>query len=170
MTNNFLLIIVFFFKCSAFSQHQELSKELTLLSVTDRTLFPILDSMISSEQKCKYYNDSLFFTIHIRNIYCDSIHLINIQSNNNLRIALNLEPDGYLYYAKHLFMIYGFKEGLFFATSNNKKVFTCSEFILNSKRDTLVTNLEILNDSFTIWRYYYIDNKFILQDKSSSCN
>lgn len=92
-----------------------------MLSIADTSLNSIFDSVVCFEKNCDYYTDSLFFTIKLKQIKSDSLFALNIQSNNNMRTAINLDPDGYLYYKEHLFMVYGSDNGVFFLKQIKKE-------------------------------------------------
>jgi hypothetical protein len=164
------LTLCFFYSGSVSSQHISKNSELTLLSIKNSELYSILDSIISFEKNCGYYSDSLFFTINLRQIKGDSLHVLNIQSNNNMKTAIILAPDGYLYYKEHLFMVYGADNEVFFSKTNKKRKFKYVEYSPNHKKDNVVTVIDILDDSFTIWVYWYIKDHFIFKDKAGSCD
>jgi hypothetical protein len=96
--------------------------------------------------------------------------MLNIQSNNNMKTAINLDPDGYLYYKEHLFMVYGSDNEVFFSKTNKKRRFKYVEYSPSLKKDNFVTVIDILDDSFTIWVYWYVRDHFIFKDRSGSCD
>lgn len=141
-----------------------------MLSIADTSLIPILDSAICFEKKCKYYNDSLFFTIDVRQK--QDVYELQIESSNNMNSAQDyFEPIlGYLYYNNHLFLVYNQVSEKFFSMTEETKEFKYIKYDESYQSGDTLILYHIIDDSHTSWNYYYINNKFVLNGKTSSCN
>jgi hypothetical protein len=139
--------------------------EIPLLVIKHPELHEILDSLISFEKKCDYYNEELLFVIRI------------FEHEGELRIHLSsygLPPK--LYHSNeigvvireyHSFIVRGeFIDDLFDATDEVRKV----NFYIPDKL-TSEEFEDILEESvkYTTWYYKYIDNNFISDGKYSLC-
>lgn len=90
------------FSCSVSSPPIVKSNKLAMMSIADTNLIPILENAICLE-KMQYYNDSLFFTIDVRQK--KDIYELQIGSSYDLNNTMNyFEPIlGYLNYKNYLF-------------------------------------------------------------------
>lgn len=165
----FLVITFYLNSCSASSQQTTKSNDLPLLSIDNEGLFPILDSITVLEKKCDYYNDSLFYTIDIREV--KGAYELQIESSNNINTALDyFQPTlGYLYYKEHLFLIYGTYKKFFSMTEKTKK-FSYTKYDASQNKSDTTTIDHVIDDSHSYWNYWYAKDKFIFQGKSSFCN
>ena len=173
MKVNLLYSICFIFclnSCSVSSQHMIKTNELTLLSIADTNLCTILDSVISFEKKCEYYNDTLCFTIDVRQV--KNIYELQIGSANDMDNVLNyFKPIfGYLYYQNHLFIIYDISSKKFFSKTKKIKEFKYTKYDTSHQDGDTIKLYNIIDDTFTYWTYFYINSKFVFQDRSSSCD
>lgn len=166
----YILSILCFCSCSVSSQPIVKSNKLAMLSIADTNLTPILDSVVCFEKKCKYYNDSLFFTIDVRQK--KDVYELQIGSSNDMNNAMNyFEPIlGYLYYKNHLFLISNPTSKKFFSMTENTKEFKYIKYDESYQPGGKLILYHIIDDSHTYWNYYYINNKFIFYGKSSSCD
>lgn len=168
----YILSIFCFYSSTVFSQHSRETCDLHLLSITDTPLISILDSITSFEKKCDYYNDSLFFTVNVRKINdTNDIYELYVASSNDINGTLDFDPVlGYFYYKNHLFLVYRNVSEKFFKQTETVKSFTYTKYDDSyQKGDTLILYY-IIDDSFTNWVYWYVKDKFIFKDRSSSCN
>lgn len=156
MKNNKRLV-VFFILLSSFCLNAQNKKEikLPLLIVKEEKLLTLLDSIVIHEKKCDYYRDDLLFSISLEKTKKDGTVYVIIESIK----TINIDPKGYFYYKKHLFVTNG--EGLLnlFFITKDKKGFTAE------------TNFKPLihNDSFSQWSFWYYNNNFILDALSTYC-
>ncbi len=166
----YMLLILCFNSCSVSSQHTVKTKELLGLSIIDTSLNTILDSVVSFEKNCDYYNDSLFFTVDVRKI--KDVYELQIESSNNINNALDyFEPIlGYLYYKSHLFIIYNPVSERFFKRTEETKKFKYIKYDKTYQEEDSLTLYHIIDDSFTIWNYWYINGNFVFKGRSSSCD
>lgn len=166
----YILSIFCFCNCSLSSQPIVKSNILTMLSIADTSLIPILDSAISFEKKCTYYNDSLFFTIDVNQK--QDVFELQIESSSNINRAQNyFEPIlGYLYFKNHLFFVYNQVSKKFFSVLEETKEFKYVKYDESYQSEDTLILYHIIDDSHTYWNYYYINNKFVFDGKSSFCN
>ncbi len=166
----YLFSIFWFYSCSVFSQHVVKTSKLPILLITDTCLNSVLDSVVNFEKSCDYYNDSLFFTVDVRVI--KEVYELQIGSSNNINEALDyFEPIyGCLYYENHLFIIYNPASDKFFKRTEKTKKFKYIKYDKSYQKGDTLTLYYILDDSYTYWNYWYINNKFVFEGRSSSCD
>jgi len=163
-----LVVSFLFVGLIANSQHTIKTIELSKLKIERDELVYILDSMIIHEKRCEYYDSNLVFGINIRK--SDSNYFINIQSENDKNIVLGLKPYGYTYYQNHLFFVSGDYNENLFQKSGEKKIFKYLKYnILNTNEKKERVKYTVTDDSFTIWWFWYINEKFFWGGKASYC-
>ncbi|MCC8145250.1 MAG: hypothetical protein LIO93_02165, partial [Bacteroidales bacterium] len=131
-------------------------------------LYAVLDSIVSHEHRCKYYTPDLLFTIFFTNnqsILIGSIETRIIQSGREL---------GCFYYKDHLFIVKGENQDTTLFSPTTKKVnniFSESKTGYNKKTDTWFLDVDaIQDDSYFYWYYWYKDEEFIFDTKSTYCD
>jgi len=160
---SFIFLCVINMQCNTNTIEEEI--EMPVLNIKHPELHEILDSLISFEKKCDYYNDELLFVIRI------------FEHEGELRIHLSsygLPPK--LYHSNeigvvvreyHSFIVRGEHiDDLFDATDEVRKVnFYIPEKLTSEEYE------DILEESvkYTTWYYKYIDNNFISDGKFNFC-
>lgn len=163
----FLVVFLFFYSCSIFPQfaYTIKKKSITKLDIKNEKLLPILDTMILLEKKCKYYNDSLCFTIFINSRTNTNFESIQIESTNDFFSVFEFfEPIlGYFHYNNHLFFVYNLtKYERFFLKTNKTKTFYYKQYKANS--------LIVIDDSHTYCTFDIIDDNFVNKSLSYPCD
>lgn len=151
-----------------YCQHIKKTIVLPEFSVTNPALFPILDSVIAYERTCPYYNDSVFFLFKCREI--QSITELTIYSLNSINDPVDFfefsDIIGYCNYDSFIIFIDRKTRDLFFALGENEKAFNYLKYDdTYQPKDNLILYY-IIDDSHTVWCYYYIDDSFIFNGKS----
>ena len=118
-----IVSLLFVYNCAS-SQVEEAEIELYTTKVLNSKLDSIVVQKIEHEKKCDYYNDSLIFNISVYELEdnLDNYEII-ISSTTNKNIALSIDPYGYFYKDKHLFLIDGDASKILFSRSNDKNKF-----------------------------------------------
>jgi len=157
------IIILFLYGISLFSQNMNYNK-LQLLEVRDTGFYEVLDKVIDFEKGCIYYNSDLLFEISIQS-QNDSIFQITISSLGDKRYDLTRD-----------FGCFTFRHHLFFVTNSRRKSDTEILF-KNTQKEHIIKlakakkgSLLILDDSYTIWSFLYINGVFIFDSKGSNCS
>ena len=159
---------------NVFAQYIEKQIDLYHLSFENNNLTTILDSIILHEKKCNYYDCNLLFSFRIQKFEDNDI-LIVIQSNNSIDLLLGIDPYGFFYYKNHMFIVFGDSLQELFSICGQKVSFKYLEedldYILKRKDDKkIITEIFIIDDSFSQWSYQYLNGEFIFDGKSSFCN
>ncbi len=159
---------------NVFAQYIEKQIDLYHLSFENKNLTTILDSIILHEKKCNYYDCNLLFSFDIQKFEDNDI-LIVIESNNSIDLLLGLDPYGFFYYENHMFIVDGDSLEELFSICGQKVSFKYLEkdldYILKRKDDKkIITEIFIIDDSFSQWSYQYLNGEFIFDGKSSFCN
>ena len=159
---------------NVFAQYIEKQIDLYHLSFENKNLTTILDSIILHEKKCNYYDCNLLFSFRIQKFEGNYI-LIVIESNNSIDLLLSLDPYGFFYYENHMFIVDGDSLEELFSICGQKVSFKYLEkdldYILKRKDDKkIITEIFIIDDSFSQWSYQYLNGEFIFDGKSSFCN
>ncbi len=165
----FVCFVFCFLCCDVSSQNIKKHNELQLLEITNTDFCQILDSVISFELKCDYYRDSLFFVIDVKQSESRDTSLIQIESLDDMSIAQKLDPSGYVYYNNHLFIVFDKSLDNIFAKTTKTKKFKYLDYDPYYHGDNENIILNVLDDSFTIWVFAYINDIFIFESKSGSC-
>ena len=76
----------------------------------------------------------------------------------------------YLYYQNHLFIIYDLASKKFFYKTEETKKFKYTKYDTSYQKGDTITLYHVIDDSFSYWTYWYINDKFVFQDRSSFCN
>jgi hypothetical protein len=140
-------------------QHETIYIEKTLTRYdVDSSFLKILDSLISEEKKCFYYNPRLIWSIGVTEIK-PSCYIINITMQSE--INKDHQYLGYFKLKETLFMIPGSSiNGLFIPKEENELEFTIME--LKNPKDYPIGN-GMLED-YSTWIYIYRDSRFILKE------
>jgi len=170
----FITLMLCINSVNVFSQYVEKQIDLYHLSFENKNLTTILDSIILHEKKCNYYDCNLLFSFDIQKFEDNDI-LIVIESNNSIDLLLGLDPYGFFYYENHMFIVDGDSLEELFSICGQKVSFKYLEkdldYILKRKDDKkIITEIFIIDDSFSQWSYQYLDGEFIFDGKSSFCN
>lgn len=157
---------------SAFSvkaQHAKQEIKLPYLMLQNKEFSEILDSFYQSEKKCSYYSSKLLFAIDIQKLEKSEHYFITIESLADTNLALGLPaPRGYFIFKNHLVFVYDTFGKNLFSISAEKKVFTYIDYTKEKSGSPNVVNT-YNDDSFSIWAYWLVNDKFILQGKSLPC-
>jgi hypothetical protein len=168
----FLIILILCLKSGTLlAQHNEKIIELSRLSIERKSFLTILDSIITHEKKCSYYECDLLFSIDLKKNKED--FLISIESQNNINLLLPLGSYGYFYYLKHLFIVRGDRSEDVFLTCKEKTLFKYLDYnhSVFQPKDGKEKLIYIFNDdSFSQWHYRFVNKDFVLEEKSTSCN
>lgn len=172
----FITLILCINSVNVFAQYIEKQIDLYHLSFENNNLTTILDSIILHEKKCNYYDCNLLFSFDIQKFYDNYISIV-IQSNNRIDLLLGLDPYGFFYYKNHMFIVDGDSLEELFSICGQKVSFKYKDldYIIkpntNQKHDKkIITEIFILDDSFSQWSYLYLNGEFIFDGKSSFCN
>ncbi|MFY9418336.1 MAG: hypothetical protein WAP17_04540 [Bacteroidales bacterium] len=171
----FITLILCINSVNVFAQYIEKQIDLYHLSLENKNIPTILDSIILHEKKCNYYDCNLLFSFDIQKFEDNDI-LIVIESNNSIDLLLGLDPYGFFYYENHMFIVDGDSLEELFSICGQKVSFKYLEkdldYILKRKDDkNIITELYfIIDDSFSQWAYQYLNGEFIFYGKSSFCN
>ena len=162
------LIILAFIICSNslfaqvfFAEENLEYHTLTEYTLKNKELAQILDSIILHEKKCSYYNKDLLFSIRISVKQAFSFEL-KIEADEKKMIKLP-EEFGFIIHGGHLFFLLGKEEEVkcvFFSPTIKTKLI---EYKFDPEEWTF------FDDSYSMWIYEYINNKFIFVDKSTLC-
>ena len=139
--------------------------------LNNKELSLILDSILLHEKKCSYYSKSLLFSV---NIQCVSTTEFIIESFGENALHLPNEYGCFIY-KEHLFFILSnedkINEEFFIPTVKSKLIkFNQSLYGWCEKEDTVFFGKNLsTDDSYSMWIYEYINNKFIFVDKSTLC-
>lgn len=162
-------LILFFNSWIAFSQHIKKQNELVHLTIPNKDVCTILDSIVVAEKKCEYYNKNLIFTINIRKVEND--YSVIIESIIDSNIVQRLDPYGYFYYQKHLIVVDGDTCESIFSKTKEKRKFKYIKYDPTYQEQGKPFKVYYFNDdSFSQWSFWYINNKFKFDSKSSSCH
>ncbi|RFN59606.1 hypothetical protein [Marixanthomonas ophiurae] len=153
-----------------FGQHKEISVELNKLELRNDNFNTVLDSLVKHEKVCNYYSTELLFTIDIHKTFDNASILI--ESIDDKNIAFDLDPNGFFYYDKHLFLVIGDKLNSIFIESQIKKTFEYLEYDIfykeyDSKERRILRIIH--DDSFSQWEFLYDTENLILINKSTTC-
>ncbi|HOL74801.1 MAG TPA: hypothetical protein PLM87_04155 [Bacteroidales bacterium] len=170
----FITLMLCINSVNVFAQYIEKQIDLYHLSFENKNLTTILDSIILHEKKCNYYDCNLLFSFRIQKFEGNYI-LIVIESNNSIDLLLSLDPYGFFYYENHMFIVDGDSLEELFSICGQKVSFKYLEkdldYILKRKDDKkIITEIFIIDDSFSQWSYQYLNGEFIFDGKSSFCN
>jgi hypothetical protein len=169
--NKNILIILLSLSCLlSYGQHKNKEINLIELNINDNKLDDVLDSIISQEKKCNYYNCDLVFGITINKSEEDAYLVIDSLLDEN--IALGLNPYGYFYYDKHLFLVDGDMESQLLDKTKKNKKFKYLEYdpTYKPKNGEKKKIFVFTDDSFSQWEFLYRNQKLLLQKKTSSCD
>lgn len=153
------------------AQNKEKQIEILHLSIEENNLLSILDSIILHEKECSYYDCKLLFSITIRK--AENNFFVSIASQTDSNILLGLIPYGYYYHQNHLFLVDGDQCEDIFSTCGEKKIFKYLDYNhpdFQPKKGEKTTIYSFYDDSFSQWNYWYINKKFVLKDKPTSCD
>lgn len=167
-----LLYILFVFNClcagQLYCQHLKKTVVLPGFSVTNAELFSVLDSVTSYERMCPYYSDSVFFVFNCREI--DHVVEVTIYALNSMNDPMDFfefsDIIGYCYYDGFVIFIDRKARDLFFVIEENELTFHYMKYddTYHSKDKYVLYN--VIDDSFTVWSYYYIVNHSVFYGKS----
>lgn len=162
------VVFQFLFYGELYSQHIKKTIILPEFSITNPELFPILDSVTAYERTCPYYNDSVFFLFQCREI--KSITALTIYSINSINDPMDFfefsDIIGYCNYEGFIIFIDRKSRDLFFALEENERAFNYLKYDdTYQSKDSLILYY-IIDDSYTIWSYYYVGDSFIFNGKS----
>ena len=159
----FLVITLFSVLTNPHKSNQ--NTRLTILQINNKSIYPILDSIVCFNEKKGENTPDLYYLISIHKIN-DTINEMHIGAFDALLIFPEKDYyEGCFEYKNHWFFVAGQEyDCSLFTKTNKKKEF---EFRQSDERDN---NGEYLlwiidDDSFPFWIYYSIQNKFIFKDR-----
>ena len=164
----FVLVFVLSF-ADLYSCGAQKTDSLKVVTIINKKLPPILNSITIHEKKCEYYSDSLVFYVFIndRNDLYSEIQIGSI-GNNVIRSGKEL---GCFLYKDHLFIIEGVIEKSLFSFQNEFVKIDFQE--INNKDGVIekgIINIDVYeDDSFSYWNYYYQNGNFIFESKHTFC-
>ena len=153
------------------AQQKEKQIELLHLSIDEENFLSILDSILTHEKDCDYYDCKLLFSVSIRK--SEENFLISIESQKDISLLLSLKSYGYFYHQNHLFVVQDEQCKDIFSTCGTKRTFKYTDYNhpdFQPKKGDKVTIYNFNDDSFSQWYYWYANSKFILEEESTSCN
>lgn len=162
------LVLQCLFCGKLYSQHIKKTIVLPEFSVTKTELIPILDSVTLYERTCPYYNDSVLFLFQCREI--QGIIELTISSLNSINDPVDFfefsDIVGYFNYDGFIIFIDRKSRDLFFTLEENVKTFNYLKYddTYQPKENPIL--YYIIDDSYTVWSYYYTGDSFILNGKS----
>ncbi len=174
MIRYFKIIATFLFclnNMNIVAQHKEKEIELIHLNIEKMSFLTILDNIILHEKKCSYYDCRLLFSISIKKE--KESFFISVESLKDINILLPLNTYGYLYHQNHLFVLQGDRCEDIFSTCGETRPFKYLDYNQPDFQTGKVEGKTIYifnDDSFSQWHYSYINEGFILEGKSTSCN
>lgn len=174
MTKYLKIIIVFVLFLNSIdmtAQQKEKQIELHLLNIEEKNFLSILDSIILHEKKCDYFDGELLFDVLIKK-FENNYYLISIWSQTDINISLSFDLYGYFYYQNYLFVVQGEQCEDIFSICDTKRLFKYIDYNhsdFQPKKGEKVMIYIYNDDSFSQWHYWYINGKFILEDKHTSC-
>lgn len=153
------------------SQHINQKIELTEMEIISDQFKRVLDMVVNHEKCCDYYDVNLVFVIQLTTIGSES--RIEIESLGDKNLALELQPYGFFYHKKHLFLLERDKNQTLFSERPVKKVFEYLKYdIFHQEFNTegqLILPL-IIDDSYTQWQFLYFQNMFVFENLVSFCH
>lgn len=166
MINVFAIVLVTVCSMGSFPQNNK--DTLDVLSIENQDLAKIFDKVIHHEKKCDYYNDSLFFSVHLQEK--EGSLNVQIEPIGNRKIQLGNEK-GCIEHQGHLFFVEGknLDSTLFSITGKSKNIiYYKSENLIDSKTGEAILDV-IEDDSFSIWVYRYVNQSFVLENHHTFC-
>lgn len=173
MRNIFKTLTVFIFCLNSqniLAQYKEKQIELLHINIKDESLSTILDEIILHEKRCSYYDSGLLFSISIKK--SEDNFLISIESQKDINALLPLRSYGYLYHQNHLFVLQGSCCEDIFSACGEMRIFKYLDYNqlqFHPKNEDKRTIYVFNDDSFSQWHYWYVNAKFVLKEKSTSC-
>ena len=163
-----LIALVLLLSGQLYCQHIRKTVVLPEFSVKNKELLAILDSVTSYERTCPYYSDSVFFIFNCRDI--ENTVEVTIYALNTMNSEMDsFEFDdiiGYCQYDDFVIFINRKARDLFFAIEGNERLFHYVKYDdTYQPKDKLIVYY-IIDDSFTIWRYFYVVDHFVFDGKS----
>jgi hypothetical protein len=166
MKKEILLLLFIFFAMNVFAKHYKNYTD--SLNIEDIGLILILDSIISHEKDCDYFNENLIFVIRLHT----NKNEILIGSIGN-RVFYNGEQLGCFVYQNHLFVVEGkLLDTTLFKKTGKKKynIFSKSRTGYNKKTKEWFLDADAFqDDSYSYWYYFYKDGEFTFDSKSTYC-
>jgi hypothetical protein len=165
-----ILILVFLMLNSfnIFSQHKEKIIELKCLEVKNEGLSLVLDSILTNEKKCTYFNNKLIFVINVKKLGKNS--LLQIESIKDKNIAIDQNSYGYFNFKNHLFFVGGEFSYDLFTDSKKLKKFNYLDYDPRyQENNSNVVITVFTDDSFSQWEFIFVKGQFILKSKSTNC-
>ena len=174
MNNRYFKIVIAFVLClnsvNMVAQQKEKQIELLHLSIEEENFLSTLDSILIHEKDCDYYDYELSFSVSIKK--SEDNFIISIESQKDINTGLGLNPYGYFYHQNHLFVVQGEQCEDIFSTCGTKRPFKYKDYNhpdFQPKKGEKVTIYNFNDDSFSQWHYWYVNTKFVLEEKSTSC-
>lgn len=169
-TKNILIILLSLNCLLGYSQHKNKEANLIQLNIENNELNNTLDSIINQEKKCSYYSCDLIFGITLNKSNQDAYLVVDSLLDEN--IALGLNPYGYFYYKKHLFLVDGdIASQLLSKTEKIKKFkYLIYDPTYKPKNGEKKKIFVFTDDSFSQWEFLYSNQKLLLKKKTFSCD
>ena len=163
----FVTLLIGLSALSVKAQHAKQEIKLPYLTLQNKEFSEILDSFYQSEKKCSYYSSDLLFSIDIQKLEKSEHYFITIESLADTNFVLaQPAPRGYFVFKNHLVFVHDTFGKNLFSISSEKKVFTYMDYT-KEKSDSLNVVHNYNDDSYAMWAYWLVNDKFILLGKRS---
>ncbi len=166
----FAIMILFLNESNVVAQKKGKEIELTHLNIEKNEFLSIIDSTVLHERNCEYYDCRLIFSISVRK--SENNFLISIESQKDINLLLSLNPNGYFYHQNHLFVLQGDQIETVFSACETKGIFKYLDYshsYYHPKKGGKKTIQNLNDDSFSQWHYWFVNDNFVLEKKSTSC-
>ena len=136
------------------------------LSINNKNLLNTIDSIISKEKLCEYYNDNLSITIYFQNYNPDTIS-VDFSFSDTIYPSEITRTKGFFKYRNHIIIIISndsIKTNKIFSKTHNNKIFVWQE-----KTKRYNNYIEVLDDFFPTFSYFLVGDKFIFESGYPPC-
>lgn len=171
MKKHVFIYVLFFCTIGSLANSQDLKIiQLPFVSMKDTAIKIILDSVVTFEKRCDYYNDSTIFVINVFPKNKD-LYSVQITSTNKLNFAMYFSNTvlGCFYYQNHLFVVFDDDNKLFKKT-NKKSSIEYLQFNFSKSKNSPKITVSAKDESRTYWYYTYVNNKFYTIAKTVNAN
>jgi hypothetical protein len=137
----------------------KVAKDVDLFEITNPAFFNVLDTVLMCDSLNDYYTKDLLYSIIIVD---ESTIQIGPFGTTFLETT---EPQGVIQYKHHLFFIEGYRlDDTIFARTDKKYRFLFTKDKSGVDPETgIVTVSLILDDTYDIWLYNYVNGNFLLK-------
>lgn len=159
-----LLTIILCGHLTTFAQQSKVSNKVRVLTITSDILYPVLDTAIAFESKCKFneqkWAKNLFYTLQFREVRPDTFN-VEIGSWADMEGAHTLNPVGVFDYKGYKVFCYGkIPEELIHSTNSYKEV----SYYKKNENEVWPDD-----DSHTQWFYWYVNKQLFFEKMGNIC-